>query len=307
VERNQYRQIKIRPYHHETDFERINQFLIQAYRPGDYFACWPQPRWEYMHYHPFILSLDRSRFGIAEENGQIRGIVHCESNHLEVFIQVHPDYQDLKETLLDYAEENNFQGISRSTGRLIRAVYVNDFDEELEGMLVTRGYEKWENFADHNSRYLLDKAIPPAELPAGYSIQSLEDENDLHKINQVLWRGFNHPGPPPEEEVAGRLFGQQAPNFRKDLTMVVVSSQGEYVSYCGMWYIPQHQVAYLEPLATDPDFRRMGLARAAVYESMRRVQAQGAKIVWVGSGQDFYIDIGFQQMFSVYPWVQYLD
>lgn len=299
--------MKIRAYQHETDFAKISQFLNDSYRTGDTFIPWLQPRWEYMHYHPFIHSLDRSRFGVAEENGQILGIVHSESNPGEVFIQTHPDYPQLKETLLAYAEDTHFQGISQSTGRLFRAVYVNEFDKQLEAAVISRGYEKWEHFAETNSRILLDGLIPSPKLPDGYEVKSLADENDLHKINRVLWRGFNHEGPPPEEEVAGRLFGQQAPNFRKDLTIVVVAPDGNFVSYCGMWHIEQHQIAYLEPLATDPDYRRMGCARAAVYESMQRVQKLGARLVWVGSGQEFYIAIGYQQMFHTYPWIVFLD
>lgn len=299
--------MKIKPYQHETDFERVNQFLIQTYQTGDVFYNWPQMRWEYMHFHPSILSLDRTRIGIAEENGQIRGVVHFESNHAEVFIQVHPDFGQLKIPLLDYGEETNFQGISRSTGRLIRVVFVNEFDKDLEAVVASRGYEKWEKYSEENSRYRLDGVIHPAQLPEGFSLKSLADENDLRKINHVLWRGFNHEGPPPEEEVEGRAFCQQAPNFRKDLTIVAVAPDGSFVSFCGMWYIPQHRVAYLEPLATDPDFRRMGLGKAVVYESMRRVQALGATLVWVGSGQEFYTAIGFQKIFKVYPWVKFLD
>jgi predicted N-acetyltransferase YhbS len=306
-ERKKEQLLKIRPYQHETDFDRISQFLNQNYLPGDVFTPWLQPRWEYLHYHPSILSLDRTLFGVAEEKGTIRGIVHFESSHAEVFIQTHPDDSPLKEVLLNYAERNNFQSLSNSTGRMIRSVYVNDFDHEFESIIASRGYEKWVDFVEENSRYLLDDDIPTAKLPSGFAIQSLEDENDLHKINRVLWRGFNHEGPPPEEEFEGRFFGQKAPNFRKDLTMVAVAPDESFVSYCGMWYVPQHQLAYLEPLATDPDFRRIGLGKAVVYESLRRVKALGAKIVWVGSGQEFYKAIGFQQMFSVYPWVKFID
>jgi len=299
--------MEIRPYQHRSDFDRINQFLIEAYQPGDVFDAWLQPRWEYMHFHPSILSLDRSRFGIAEEGGQIRGIVHSESNPAEVFIQVHPEYVHLKESLFDFAEETNYQGLSKSTGRLFRVVYVNDFDTVMEALVVSRGYERWDHFAEKNSRYLLNNSVPQPELPDGFRLQCLADENDLHKINRVLWRGFNHQGPPPEEEVEGRSFGQQAPNFRKDLTIVAVAPDGTFVSYCGMWYIPRHKVAYLEPLATDPEFRRMGLAKAVVFESMRRVQNLGAELVWVGSGLEFYQAIGFQLMFAAYPWAIFLD
>jgi predicted N-acetyltransferase YhbS len=144
-------------------------------------------------------------------------------------------------------------------------------------------------------------------LPEGFSLQSLADENDLHKINRVLWHGFDHPGPPPEEEIEGRAFAQKAPNVRKDLTIVVVAPDGNYVSYGGMWHIKENKVAYVEPVATDPDYRRMGLGKAAVLESVRRAAAEGAQVAWVGSGQGFYSAIGFEAKFSAVPWVKYLD
>jgi predicted N-acetyltransferase YhbS len=260
-----------------------------------------------MHFHPSIKAMDLSKIGIAEEYGEILGVVHFEANHAEVFIQAHPDHQELKEILLDHAENDGFQGMSRSKNRLFRAVFVNDFDAELESIVIERGYEKWEDFAQPMALYMMDKPVPPVELPAGYQVQSLAEENDLRKINRVLWRGFNHPGSPPEEEIEGRKFGQQAPNFRKDLTIVTVAPDGNYVSYCGMYYIPQNKIAYLEPLATDPDYRRMGMAKAAVYESMRRVKELGAKEVWVGSGQEFYLALGFEVKFTAYPWAVFLD
>ena len=153
----------------------------------------------------------------------------------------------------------------------------------------------------------LEEPLQEISLPEGYRLQSLADENDLHKINCVLWRGFNHPGPPPEEEIPGREFGQQAPNFRKDLVTVVVAPNGDYVSYSGMWHLKENKVAYVEPVATDPDFRRMGLGRAVVLESVRKAAAEGAEIAWVGSGQPFYSAIGFEKKFAAIPWVKYLD
>jgi GNAT superfamily N-acetyltransferase len=43
-----------------------------------------------------------------------------------------------------------------------------------------------------------------------------------------------------------------------------------------------------ERVATDPDFRRMGLGMASVLESLRRAAELGAEVAWVGSGQEFY-------------------
>ena len=99
----------------------------------------------------------------------------------------------------------------------------------------------------------------------------------------------------------------RAPNFLKDLTVVVVAPDENYVSYSGMWVVPENRVAYVEPVATDPDYRRMGLGKAAVLESLRRAAALGAEVAWVGSDQGFYKAIGFETMFAAYPWVKVLD
>lgn len=88
---------------------------------------------------------------------------------------------------------------------------------------------------------------------------------------------------------------QSGPNFRLDLTIVMVAPTGEYVSFCGMWYEPQNHFAYVEPVATDPDYRRMGLGKAAVLEGVRRCVELGATVAYVGSGQEFYRAIGFRK------------
>jgi len=298
--------MRFRPYHHEQDFDRVGDFLIETYQPGDTIANWLQPRWEYMHFHPQIKETNLEKIGVFEDDGKIAGVVHHEHTERQAYFQVRPGYKHIKKAMFDYAEEN-FQGVSQSTGQLIRALYINDFDTTLSQLAEARGYEKWVEFAEGYSRYWLDKPVPVVNLPEGFHLQSLSEEVDLEKINRVLWRGFNHPGYPPEEEIPGRREVMLAPNFRKDLTIVVVAPDGNYVSYSGMWVVPENRIAYVEPVATDPDYRRMGLGKAAVLESIRRAAAMGANVAWVGSDQEFYKAIGFETMFAAYPWVKVLD
>ena len=86
-----------------------------------------------------------------------------------------------------------------------------------------------------------------------------------------------------------------------------MAHDGAYASYAGMWFVPENRVAYVEPVATDPDYRRMGLARAAVSESLRRVAELGAEVAWVGSDQPLYLNIGFVPAFRMDLWVRNLD
>lgn len=298
--------IKIRRYDGEEDYERISQFLIETYKKGDVFYNWLQPRWEYMHHHPFVWELDLTQIGIFEESGVIVGVVHPENNPGICHFQIKPGFEHLRSRMFDYFEET-FQGISKSTNRLIRGLLVNEFDPDLEELAAKRGYERWENFGQSSSLYNLNEAVPEVHLPEGFRVQTLADENDIHKVNRVLWRGFNHSGPPPEEEIKGRVLMQSSQNFHKDQTCVVVAPDGNYAAYSGIYYVDQHKLGMVEPVATDPDHRRKGCGTAAVFECLRKVQAQGAEIAWVGSDLEFYKSMGFVPKFTKYPWIKYLD
>ena len=92
------------------------------------------------------------------------------------------------------------------------------------------------------------------------------------------------------------------PNVDLDLKVAVVSPEGNFVSYCGMWYDPAVEFALVEPVATDPDYRKMGLGKAAVLEGVRRVRLLGAKMAFVGSSQQFYYNIGFRPFATSTNW-----
>jgi predicted N-acetyltransferase YhbS len=298
--------LQIRNYEHASDFHRIGQFLIDTYTPGDYFLNWLQPRWEYMHCHPYINNMDLSKIGVVEEDDDIVGVANFEHQPSQIYLHVHPDYPQLKEQLVEYAERT-FRGPSSKDEREHVAIFVNNKDPVLESIVKDRGFVKHPDYSEIHSRIGSNDPVQEVHLQDGYSLQSLADENDLKKINQVLWRGFNHEGPPPEDEIPSRRQMQSAPNFNKDLNIVVVAPEGHYVSYSGIWYVEQGRVAYVEPVATDPDYRRMGFGKAAVLECARRVREMGAKDIWVGSGQPFYKSIGFTSMFEINPWVKYYD
>ena len=86
------------------------------------------------------------------------------------------------------------------------------------------------------------------------------------------------------------------------LKICVAAPDGNYVSHCGMWCQKNDFYCYVEPVATDPDYRRMGLGRAAVLEAVRRCGELGAKQAVVGSDQQFYFNIGFYPVQTLTHW-----
>ena len=45
---------KYRNYVHPVDYNKISEFLIAHYKPGNADGNWIEPIWEYMHGHPYL-------------------------------------------------------------------------------------------------------------------------------------------------------------------------------------------------------------------------------------------------------------
>jgi predicted N-acetyltransferase YhbS len=251
-----------------------------------------------MHYHPYIERVDLNSIGIWEADGEIVGAVHPEHAMSPAYFEIDPAYADLKEEMLGYAEEH--LGIDREGERLL-SVYINDRDVEFQQLAEARGYVKREECEPMSSLTIPDR-FPPIRLPAGFRLKSLADDNNLPRLHRLLWRGFGHGDEPPDDGIEERKFMQAAPNYKYDLNLVVEAPGGDFVAYCGMWYEPVHAICYVEPVATDPDYRRMGLATAAVLEGIRRCGELGAGVAFVGSALPFYLALGFQVIYNRSLW-----
>ena len=297
--------VTFRNYQSPDDFMRVGDLLVANYQPGNRDGNWFESTWEYMHVHSYLDKNSLNKIGIWEDEGAIVGVAHYESGLGEVFFELHPDYTYLKPMMLDYAEAHLY-GTDDEGKRFVRA-YVNSFDADFEAEVKARGYEQDVPWTRPMSQFTIPTPFPEIPLPKGFRAQSLAADCDWAKIHRVLWRGFNHQGEPPADGIDDRKKMELAPNYRRDLKIVTVAPDGYFVSFCGMWYDATNKIAYVEPVATDPDYRRMGLGRATVWEGIRRCGELGATVAFVGSDQDFYKAIGFEVQFKANCWLKYFS
>ena len=97
------------------------------------------------------------------------------------------------------------------------------------------------------------------------------------------------------------------PKARLDLKIAVTAPNGDFAAFCGMFYEPAGKYAYVEPVATIPAYRRLGLGKAAVLEGIRRCALLGAEMAYVGSDQAFYQSMGFTKVHNTEGWVKYFE
>jgi hypothetical protein len=76
-------------------------------------------------------------------------------------------------------------------------------------------------------------------------------KNDYKKINDCLWKGFDH-GDIPDDDIDCRIHMQSGPNFRKDLTTVIKAPNGDYACFAGMWFEEKINMLILNRLRQFP-------------------------------------------------------
>ncbi|MFN2242655.1 MAG: GNAT family N-acetyltransferase [Anaerolineae bacterium] len=297
-----------RSYNGPDDYWRIDRFLIEHHQPGNADGNWLEPAWEYMHGHGYLDASSLGKIGIWEDESKIVAVAHYEWHLGEAFFQLHPRYPHLRQEMLEYAEQN-LVGRTKEDGRTYLRAYVNDNDEAFGLLVRAHGYAMDAGEARPLAQFAIPDPFPPIHLPEGFRLTSLAEDCDWAKVHRALWRGFNHEGEPPmnEAELEDRQRMFDTPKARRDLKIAVEAPSGEFVAFCGMFFEPEGRFAYVEPVATDPDYRRQGLGRAAVLEGIRRCGALGATVAYVGSDQPFYLSIGFEVLYTSECWVRFFE
>jgi GNAT superfamily N-acetyltransferase len=276
-------------------FSEVRDFLIRINEKEITTPNFLWARWEWMFSLPFMDQTALDRIGIWRDGRMIVALATYESSVGEVFVCVDPGYRALWETILDYAMKN-LQGPEG-----VR-ILIPDHDAEVQAIARSKGLAPSGN-TEYTAVIDIDDKLTYT-LPEGYRIVSLEDRFDLCEYNRVLHRGFNHPGEEPNDhdEIMNRLLSLSGPDARLDLDTAVVSPEGHFVAYCGMWHQPGTHYSYVEPVATDPAFRNKGFGKVAVLAAVIKSGKSGAKRAFVGSNQDFYYRIGFKPFWSETYW-----
>lgn len=283
----------IRRKYKEGDIHRISQFyskLAKNNYESNYLKC----AWECFSKHPCFPEFRPEEFGIWEDNGEIVGVVCLESPwNGVVYFDLLSQYSEMYDEMMQYAEEY-FAGISKD-GRKYLTTHVLSSNKELQEALALKGYQKSQvGYAD---AYSLSQPIPNPPIPKEFEIKSLEEVYNFNKLNALLWKAFDYEGEPPAYDADVKLSIKHAwLEYRHDICTVVIAPDGSYASFCGMWLDEDNHEVYLEPLATSKEYRNLGLAKACVYEALRKCKDLGAIYAYVEPDEepyDFYKKIGF--------------
>lgn len=266
------------------DFMDIRQFMVEIYE-RDWRNGVPAPFFEYALSSDWMDKSFTHRNRIWEDDGNIVAFCFTENPVNCIYFSLRPGYEALAEEMVDYAERY----MPRIDGKMEFDLF--EGQDAIRDAAIRRGYVQT---GGYNER-IYDFAKPlQYPLPEGFRFA---EEGRLHveKVVECCWKGFNH------EETEGPWDGnaesgyhlQMAPHSTDQYAVAIENKKGDYVCYAGMWWTPENNLAYMEPLCTIPEYRGRGLAAAALSEMYRRTKALGATHM-TGGGDPFYEAIGFQ-------------
>lgn len=290
--------IKTKQFQILTDINLVWNFMTDIYDPyfangvaAPFFEYALTSKWmdkEYLHLNRLWMAGDI-----------VVGFVFTEAVVTSVFFNLRPGYEGLADEMVEYAQ-NSFPDLGGE-----RELVIFSGQKALIRAAEKEGYK----VSYENADFLFDfrKSGLSYDLPEGFHFVD-PFKCDLLKLAKCTWNSFNAEelGPfknwnipdsetpwNPHKAYTGVVSSAVAPPHATHEYNVIIADENEdYVCFSGMWWVPENKLAYMEPLCTVPEYRRRGLAAAALTQHYRRLKVLGAEYM-TGGGNDFYRKVGY--------------
>jgi hypothetical protein len=280
-----------------NNFEEIRDFFSYSYRIFGKPVNWLIDRWNFTYCFSTAMRdmsicdwenvtglwyLDNNLIAIANTEGERRA---------ESFIQsIKPDLDNnLLSEIFNFIENNHYEikdGIKQINLRI-----PTEF-EKIQKYAIERGFTKQDWSEITCSMDLLNKF--DVILPPEYKIVTGDHLSPMAK-GDAHSRAFSytHDSFYVRRTPIGYGMMSMLEDYNRELDLYVLNKEEMPVAFTTIWVDKESQIAVLEPVGTDSNHRKLGLAKAVIYNGLNKLIDMGIKKVFVGSDQKFYHEIGF--------------
>lgn len=281
------KQYSLRDYSGEEDLERMLDMVSSIFdihsdlHVGD--VAWQR----------FSRDTDDNEWSVclAEDGGKLVGWGWTDpSGHM--VLSAHPSHPDAVDLITNrLLEKSSFHVLDTeifpSGENVIAGLLRHGFTEKNDETVLVRMFNDLQK-------------LPEVSLPAGFRARHIDLDSDFMKrvdLHREVW----HPS-----KVTYRSYRNvmNTPPYSSDLDWVVTSPDGEFASYCLLWYDRNTGIGLLEPVGTSPGFRGMGLSKAVCTMALLEMKKMGGMgaIVNTYTGKErpasarLYRSIGFREL-----------
>lgn len=218
--------------------------------------------------------------------------------------QILPEYEwtGIEAEMLDWAEtrlaELRQDDAQRWSGHLVSGARQDD--ARRIAFLEQHGFRYSGEFAEVNMLRSLAEPIPEPAAPAGCQVRAVLAEaseiSNRAAAQREVWQPWTV-GDVSDDDYAAFM---RLPGYERELDVVAIAPDGVIAAYVNGWLDPVNRIGDFGPVGALPAYRRQGLTRAALLESLRRMQAAGMERACVSTGvsnmpaQGLYESAGFR-------------
>jgi mycothiol synthase len=262
-----------RPYTHPDDLPRLVEFLHSA-RPPERASDYPGVvDLEELLADPQIRQQTRLWL---DAQGALRAYAILADDQL-LFDLLPAGAAELGPEMIRWAAE-----LRRATGASLFSSCAAA-DAARQSLLRAWGFTREPDFSLHYARSLLDPLPEPVLLP-GFSIRALHGEAEAEAAAALHRAAFGTDYMTTEN----RLAMMRTSGYAPDMDLVAVAPDGCLAAYTMGSLSAENALTgrkdgFTDPVATHPDYQRLGLARALLLTAMQMLKARGLETVKLGT------------------------
>jgi len=298
-------------YDNNEDFTFAMKFLYDTFKRTNYYQNWFPDRFENSLGKVLVPLVDDIRiWEVIDEAIPIKRAIVAIANpegsrqRSDYYIQIDPAYSSLEREMLGWIEGHFRESKKDCISREKLSIHTIEGNPTREALLIELGYE-----AGEISGYLrlrpMGLPIPNSDCPKGFEIRSIRGRPDYDQLASAVRVVFGH----------GEWFNAEAYEvlthhsfYKQDLDLVAVTPDGTFASFCTFRIDPISRITSLEPMGTLPNYRRRGLAKALIYEGLKRAMKYDPSLFYIGGAANtpaanrLYDSTGFTIKYADHCW-----
>ena len=238
----------------------------------------------------------------TEPDGTVLGFAAWQNTWAALDFYVRPGHyrQEVEVGIFDWASER-FRALDIERGHpLPYWAEASEHDSERLALLADHGYTLDDEYVYIMLSRTLVEPLRRHVPPDGFVIRPLAGGDEVDNYVKLHRRAFAS----TSITATWRTETLLMPQYRPELDLVGIAPDGRMAGFCIGWLAPEQHAVQIEPAGVDPEFQRLGLGRALMFELFQRCKALGVEHVFVEtdsgrwSARRAYEAVGFRPAYQ---------
>ena len=267
----------------DDQFEDMRQLIITSYAHYQWPFNWNLARLEDWRYGGNSLRLksdpeylhDKAHFW-RDDSGGLVGYAIAEGSGSDICIQLLPEPPELAEVMMTWVVEVWAQ----SREKVEMVAYASDSSRHK--LLSAFGFEP-DVEVGRLRQYDLNQTRQDSVIDSRYKIETLAQNRSHAKVVEAVNNAFARPSKLNEDWLRSKM---SAPSMSEEGEFSIIAPDGEHASFCFAWIDRANNVAELDPIGTQPQFQKQGLAKALIFHVFEALRSEGIGHAYIVSGPE---------------------